>query len=282
MVVSSNQVAQPAVPVEVPVLPQVAAPGDGDLAGLVVLAGLPVYGRELLIRLRRKHHLRIADRGGVGVLAADPVQPLLDVGGIGTAHPGVGKPLHAQPGARRPEPVRPRPVIVKLGDGGTVQADPPGHLFGGRPQERVRDLSTCGVEGQVILVHGEFSPQPDSSADACRFQRDPAGCREPLVEPHVTGYLNTVGGQREAVVVAAGQAGVLAAEHAGNVGQTQGNRAIRSESVIEEDVEADLDAVGARPGTRALWSLSRPVRRAPPQLSAPVMSAREAGRRLQR
>jgi len=56
--------------------------------------------------------------------------------------------------------------------------------------------------------------------------------------------VHPVGGKGAAVVVAAGQAGVPAAEHAGNVRQKQRNCADRREPVIEEDVEADLDAIG--------------------------------------
>ena len=50
MVVSRNQLPN-LRPVEVPVLPQVGAPGDSDVAGLAVLSGSLVYGCELLVRL---------------------------------------------------------------------------------------------------------------------------------------------------------------------------------------------------------------------------------------
>jgi hypothetical protein len=124
--VVQKPVPELAVPAEISVLPQVAAPGDRHLAGFVVLPGLTVQGGEMFIRLGGEPR-RAALDGGL-ILAAYPVKALVHAGLRLPGESVIGEAIKSKPPVVRPVPSTPpvaAPVILQLADGRALQVTCP-------------------------------------------------------------------------------------------------------------------------------------------------------------
>jgi len=132
----------------------------------------PVYGRELLVRLRGKGRCHLA--GLRPILAADPGESLHDCRRLGSSQSAVSEAVKTEPLASRPECVVPStaPVIDKLACCRALQAHYPVDLRGGGPVQCSCDLNVGVPPDRPGVPHPVLSaPRPRRASPGCVRRR---------------------------------------------------------------------------------------------------------------